>query len=164
MPTPPTSPGSSTSSGDALEVRQRAFDLLNRMGPAADDDENTWPRSPSKAGPRILLSSYQNADHSAATAAREAAFHVEEDEASWGGAVVQGFVQCVSDACKLGASEIVSQNASFARSGYQTLKSVIVAEAQDRMPSTLDRPSGSFESVPIASYHHQHQHQHRGSR
>jgi hypothetical protein len=154
--TVPTSPSSSTSSGDdPLEVRQRAFDLLNRMGPEADDDENTWPLSPAK-GPRLISSYQHGADHRIGDAAREAAYHVEEDEDSWGGAAaVQGFVQCLSDACKMGAAEIVSQNASFARSGYQTLKSVIVSEAQDRMSSSssVERPRGSFESVPVATYH-----------
>ena len=139
---------SSTSSGDALEVRQRAFDLLNRMGPATDDDESNWPRSP-------RISSYQNPDYQYQDASP--AYEVDDDDddddhlGAWG---VQGLVQCVSDACKLGASEILSQNAAFAHSGYQTLKSVIVAEAQDRVPSTVDRPRGSFESVSIGDYRH----------
>ena len=134
------------------------------MGPESDDDVTTWPKQP-----EIKISSYQNGLHdddnnNSQRRNEEAAYHYQDDNDNYndssssylalGGHVAQKFVQCVSDACKLGATEIINQNASFAKSGYQTIKSFAVAETQDRfVPSSIERQRGEYENVRVVDYH-----------
>lgn len=154
----PSSSGSH-SDEDALEIRQRAYDLLNRMGgPNDEDDVKEWPRSPAESKEAYRYSSYQqqqqqqpagqsSQDHRSSTIESRASSHRSASS------FAEVFVHCVSDACKVASSEILTQQASVLRTGYDTLKSVVIPEAEDRLFASRSKEytpvSGSFQTVDI---------------
>ena len=64
------------------------------------------------------------------------------------GTLALGVVTCVSEACKLGASNMI--NFQTINSGYQTIKSAVIPEMEDRIfgnTSSHGQPSGTFQTV-----------------
>jgi hypothetical protein len=98
---------------DEEDVRIKAFALLNRIGPADDDDETTWPENP-----QLRLSSYQRNENKKArkddprgpaqTHCADKNDYYEE----WGMAGL--LVSCIADACK-------KSTEYAARIGYETI-------------------------------------------
>jgi hypothetical protein len=87
-----------------------------------------------------------------AASSEEAGYHYHNDErssSSW--SFVEGFAQCVSEACKLGASEIVSQQKNILQSGYRTIKRVVVPEVEERILGSTSShgPTGSYQTVNV---------------
>lgn len=151
---------SSNSDEDAQEIRQRAFDLLNRMGgPSEKDDVNEWPQSPEAA--RQSYSSYQqqaSGEPSRSSSSIPASIRVQSDSSSRSSAssassFTEVFVSCVSDACRMASSEILSQQGSVLRTGYDSLKSVVIPEAEDRWFASRSKTyapvSGTYQTVDI---------------
>ena len=155
----------SSSSEDAQEIRQRAFDLLNRMGgPTAHDDVNEWPQSPQLAAKQpYTYSSYQQhqqqqfstCNPSTRSGAIPASIQLPADSSSRSSAssssssFTEIFVNCVTDACKMASSEVL-------RTGYHNLKSVVIPEVEDRLfasrsntTTTYAPVSGTFHTVEI---------------
>ena len=147
-------------------------------------DQSSSDNISSSATPPII-SSYQNASSTPSssssspkhqssattfTSAERAAAHQEarfvhrhdDDEnnndngdSSWVDAAVNGFVYCVSEACKLlgASSEILTAPAGVARQGYQTLQSF----AEERMmptPAAREQPHGSYDTVGYPQTYH----------
>ena len=167
----------------ALQVRLRAFNLLNDLGGPDRDDaeaEQNWPQRPSLTSPihhkkpnATVPSSYHDAaqssyqqssavqpsfqNSSSSLSAQhyndEGGYHYQEDRLRSSSGFVDGFVHCVSEACKMGASEIVSQQATYLKAGYQTLRSVVVPEVEERVmrAASSHGPTGSYQTVQIPS-------------
>ena len=167
----------------ALQVRLKAFELLNQLGgPEGDDSEagQNWPQRPSLTSPihhkkpnATVPSSYHDAaqssyqqssavqpsfqNSSSSLSAQhyndEGGYHYQEDRLRSSSGFVDGFVHCVSEACKMGASEIVSQQATYLKAGYQTLRSVVVPEVEERVmrATSSHGPTGSYQTVQIPS-------------
>jgi hypothetical protein len=115
---------------DEEDIRLKAFALLNRIGPDADDDETTWPEKP-----QLRISSYQRNDINTrpqkdeprgSPPAHMADNHDYYEE--WGLAGL--FVSCIADACK-------KSTEYAARIGYETIH-----------PDSRG-PGGDFERVNI---------------
>jgi hypothetical protein len=141
------SSNSSTTRNDPNEIRQKALDLLNRMGgPEADDDESNWPQ-PISPTIRVSLNSYQQEQNSEATplTMEKERYHYQEDDdgEDWG--VMGLWVQCISDVCK--------KTPTFARFGYEAITAVVADGIQERTKSS--EPKGSFATVPLPKSYHQ---------
>lgn len=147
----------SDSDEDALEIRQRAYDLLNRMGgPNNEEDVKTWPRSPAdnKEAYQYRYSSYQQQEQVAGQSSRDRVSSPIISRApsrSSTSSFTEVFVNCVSDACKVASSEILAHQGSVLRTGYNNLKSVVISEAEDRLfasrSKTYTPVTGSFQTV-----------------
>eukprot|EP00934_Nitzschia_sp_Nitz4_P009334 Nitzschia sp. Nitz4//scaffold168_size48592//26689//27168//NITZ4_007051-RA/size48592-processed-gene-0.37-mRNA-1//-1//CDS//3329538324//9324//frame0 len=131
-----------------LQVRQKAYDLLNRLGgPTESDDKQEWPQSPPQvATPQAYqhnYSSYQQQTAGETSGIRPARLSTDSSVSSHssGSTFVDTFVVCVSDACRVASSEIFSQQGTMLRSGYQSLKSAVSSAA---MPEDV---SGSYQTV-----------------
>jgi hypothetical protein len=148
-----SSSNTSTIRNDPNEIRQKALDLLNRMGgPEADDDESDWPQPISPTTPRVSLNSYQHQQNSEATpltmSEKERYYYQEDDgEEDWG--VMGLWVQCISDVCK--------KTPTFARSGYEAITAVVADGIQERTKSAELNQKGSFATVPLPQSYHQGQ-------
>ena len=152
---------SSDSDEDALEIRQRAYDLLNRMGgPNTEEDVKTWPRSPAenKEAYQYRYSSYQQQEQLAGQPSRDRVSspiisRAPSRSSTSTSSFTEVFVNCVSDACKVASSEILGHQASVLRTGYDNLKSVVLSEAEDRLfasrSKTYTPVTGSFQTVDI---------------
>lgn len=158
-----SSASSSDSEEDALEIRQRAYDLLNRMGgPNSEEDVKTWPRSPAenKEAYQHRYSSYQQQQPlEQQTAGQSSRDGVSSPIISRApsrrstSSFTEVFINCVSDACKVASSEILSHHGSALRTGYDSLKSVVISEAEDRLfasrSKTYTPVTGSFQTIDI---------------
>ena len=117
---------------DDDDIRLKAFNLLNKIGPDDDDDESSWPQKPL---PKKQLSSYQNSSHNHPgrnnNANRSAiqtnpAIKDQYEELGLAGLLVS----CIADACR--------KSTEYAtRKGYESL----VPDARTAM--------GEFEKVDI---------------
>ncbi|CAB9521945.1 expressed unknown protein [Seminavis robusta] len=96
---------------EEVDVRLKAFALLNRIGPTADDDASTWPEKPQ---PR---SSYQRnetpqTEKDSLRRSSAPARYVNNNYEELGMAGL--FVSCIADACK-------KSTEYAARMGYETI-------------------------------------------
>jgi hypothetical protein len=149
-----TASQSSEGEEDAQEIRQRAFDLLNRMGgPGDQDDANEWPQSPQRTRQSLAstYSSYQQqATGEPSRSGIPASVHTDASSrssaSSASSSFTEVFVSCVSDACKMASSEVL-------RTGYDNLKSVVIPEAEDRWFASRNKTyapvSGTYQTVDI---------------
>jgi hypothetical protein len=150
-----SSSSSTARNNDPNAIRQKALDLLNRMGgPEADDDESDWPQpiiSPTRVS---ILNSYQQPQHNDSEATplttKERYQYQESDdgeEEDWG--VMGLWVQCISEVCK--------KTPTFARSGYDAIAAVVADGIQEQRTKSSERhqPKGSFATVPLPNSYHQ---------
>lgn len=165
----PTLNDSEESSCD--DVRQRAYDLLNRMGgPDSEEDVKEWPQRPAatpKRPAQQYSSSYQRGAAVGGSGSGSGSDH-EPLSGSHGRttsnllgssssiSLTESFVNCVSGACKMASSEAFSQQASILRTGYHNLRTVVMPESEDtrwyasRQSKTYTPISGTFQTVNVA--------------
>ncbi len=152
-----SSASSNSDDDDALEIRQRAYDLLNRMGgPNPDEDVKSWPRSPAENKEAYRYSSYQQQSAGQSSRDNHSSSAINSPPAnsrSSASSFAEVFVHCVSDACKVASSEILAHQGSVLRTGYHSLKSVVIPEAEERLfasrSQTYAPVTGSFQAVDI---------------
>ena len=149
---PAASPSrASSSDGDAQEIRQHAYDLLNRMGgPAEDVEDKEWPQSPGENKQPFRYSSYQQQPQVEASRAKFSSPSISNartSASSSSSSFTEVFVHCVSDACKMATSDVL-------KTGYDSFKSAVLPEAEDRYfaarsQRTYAPVSGTFQAVDI---------------
>lgn len=136
------------SDDDGLEIRQRAYDLLNRVGgPEAGGNEKQWPESPSASNHSYQYSSYQQQAAGEASRDSFSAPLRPTPRSSASSSFTEVFVHCVSDACKMASSDVL-------RSGYDSLRSVVIPDAEERFFAARSRNSyapvsGTYQTVDI---------------
>lgn len=133
------------------DVRQRAYDLLNRMGgPDTEEEVKEWPQSPAEAKKSMHYSSYQQGDNPDRP---HSDFSLNGGSSS-SFSLAESFVNCVSGACRMASSEVISQQASILRNGYNNLRTVVIPEAEDRWfasrSKTYEPISGTFQTVNVS--------------
>ena len=147
------------------DVRQRAYDLLNRMGgPDSEEDVKEWPQRPTATKQRPVQqfsSSYQRgsaapgSDHEPLSGSHDRSTQNFLGSSS-SISLTESFVNCVSGACKVASSEVFSQQASILRTGFHNLRTVVLPESEDsrwyasRQSRTYTPISGTFQTVSVA--------------
>lgn len=171
--TPSTDDQERTEEVEAHEIRQRAYDLINRMGgPTEQNADDEWPEGPEAgSSPTLGYSSYQQGqgagEVNSPIAFSGSGNSLAGNRDSLGGlnsppglrrsssassSVVEVFVQCVSDACKTASSEILNQQGAILRSGYESIKSVVAPEVEERWFAanrSYDNVSGNYQTVNV---------------
>jgi hypothetical protein len=147
--------------GTSDDVRQRAYDLLNRMGgPDSEEDVKEWPQSPAAAKRQAGYSSYQQGhtadDPISRSRTQQGNFFSPRtfSEGSSSFSLAESFVNCVSGACKLASSEVLSQPAAVLRTGYDSLRTVVLPEVEDRFFASRSKTyapvSGTYQTVDVS--------------
>lgn len=160
---------------EAQEIRQRAYDLLNRMGKPEEEDAQEWPENPQVASrPTTTYSSYQQGQATgegtspmAHNGGRRNSLSGNRDSlgslnspsglhpsSSASSSVVDIFVRCVSDACKTASSEILNHQGAILWSGYESIRSVVAPEVEERWFAanrSYDSVSGNYQNVDVGA-------------
>jgi hypothetical protein len=134
--------GNKNKDEEGVKIRQKAFELINKVGGPSDEDRNNqqWPQSPKKLyypPPQKNLSSLQSAGEHSAAQSYQSPYqqssagqirHFHSDTSRQQSALeaqklsVTGlFINCVSDLCQQSSKEILQQGASILSSGYQSV-------------------------------------------
>lgn len=172
---------SSSEEEAALDIREKAFELLNKAGgPESTEDRSNWPQRPSLTSPTRpprmppnnhrsshptttnapSYGSYQNSSTTTTTTtarSQEEGYYYQNDDFSFPrsdsflGMVGDKFVVCVTEACKLGASEIISQHTSFVKSGYQKVRGIVIPEVEEQIMrrTATHGPAGTYQTVDL---------------
>lgn len=159
--------------GTPLEIRQHAYDLLTRMGgPSEKEDKSEWPQSPPEVAKMQSYQQQQESSYQHQTSGEGSSGRRFPDshygsariaDSSTSGSFVEVFVHCVSDACKVASSEILSQQGAILKTGYESFKSAVSsgpgAGGGGRFPSssvrTYEPVTGSYHSVAMPSHGYQ---------
>jgi len=152
---------STENDGNSDDVRRRAYDLLNRMGgPDSEEDVKEWPLSPAANKRGVQYSSYQQGateDQFMSSQGHDGprstttSFTLESGSSSIS-SIAESLVNCVSGACKLASSEVLSQPASILRTGYHSLRTVVIPEAEERWFSSRSQTTTPYAPVVSGTY------------
>lgn len=141
-------------SSDPDEIRKKAYDLLNQIGPEDNDDKAMWPEQPSPPRSyqhqKTIQRDNRDDDDCKIGESREIGFDVYQHD-PYGGGITGFLIKSISDLCKetpdpAQVYEILKQIPQFlSATSNDTVDSAVEYYNSRRSPST----EGSYEKIPV---------------